>query len=303
MKRLFLIGCLVLGTVVGLIWLANFDLGPLVINEEFEQKVILRFGNPVKTFTEPGWGIRIPLVDSVRVFDRRLQYLNAEPSEVVIGRGDKLIVDYYVIWRITDPVAFLSAFPSGMAGARNRIRQRIHAQLGARVGELRMEELLARAAVLSTLAAESTRDLEPVGVEVVDVRLSRTELPQKAEEAIYAQMREQRRAIARDHRARGERQARELRAKAESKAEAEVARAQRDSEGMRGAGEAKAARTYASAYGKDPEFFAFFRSLQAYRTGLQEGTTLVLSPDHEFFRFLGELPHFEGRQTGGLDSP
>ena len=75
------------------------------------KKVILRFGNPVKTFTEPGWGVRIPLVDSVRVFDRRLQYLNAEPSEVVIGRGDKLIVDYYVIWRITDPVAFLSAFP------------------------------------------------------------------------------------------------------------------------------------------------------------------------------------------------
>lgn len=300
MRRLFLVAVLLAGTAVGLVWLANFDLGPLVINEEYEQKVILRFGNPVKVMTKPGWALRIPLVDSVRVFDRRLQYLSAEPAEVVIGQGDMLIVDYYVIWRIRDPVAFLSAFPSGMDGARNRIRRRIRALVGARVGELKMDELLARAEVLSKLAEESTRDLVSAGVQVLDVRLSRTELPQKAEDAIYAQMREQRRAIARSHRAQGERQARELRAVAERDAKAEIAAAKRDSERMRGRGDAKAARIYAAAYGRDPEFFAFFRSLQAYREGLGERTTLILSPDHEFFRFLGQLPRLEG---AGEDTP
>ena len=146
-----------------------------------------------------------------------------------------------------------------------------------------MEELLARAAVLSMLAAESTRDLEPVGVEVVDVRLSRTELPQKAEEAIYAQMREQRRAIARDHRARGERQARELRAKAERKAEAEVARAQRDSEGMRGAGEAKAARTYASAYGRTRSSLLFFVVSRPTELACRKGPRWCCRPTMNFF--------------------
>ncbi len=136
------------------------------------------------------------------------------------------------------------------------------------------------------LGQQVTEELSATGVEVVDVRLNRTELPRNAEPAAYAQMREQRKAISRQHRAVGEREARKIRAKAEGDARRVRAAARSAAEATRGEGDAGSARIYAEAYGKDAEFYAFWRSLQAYRTTIGERTTMVTSPDHEFFRFL-----------------
>ena len=279
---------LILGALgVGAIWAADYDRGFLLINKEYEQKIILRFGGVVgKPLTEPGFAWKIPLLDQVVTFDRRLQYLDAKPVELQIGQGEQIIVDYYVIWRILDPVDFLSSFPRGMGKARDRIRAAVHATVNARVGELTMEQLLARAPSLDELASESSEKLAGTGVSIVDVRISRTELPRKAEESTYRQMREQQNAKSRDYRVQGEREARRMRAEARRDAEMELAGARRDSQILRGDGDAAAARVYAEAYGKDPEFYAFVRSLEAYRKTIGEGTTLVLSPDHPFFQFL-----------------
>ncbi len=273
--------------IVGVIWAADYDRGFLLLNKQYEQKVILRFGGVVgDPITEPGFRWKIPLLDQVVTYDRRLQYLNAKPVELQIGRGEQIIVDYYVIWRILDPLQFLASFPRGMEKARDRIRAAVHSTVNVRVGELTMEQLLARAPSLDELADESTRKLAGTGVSIVDVRISRTELPRNAEQSTYSQMREQQNAKSRDYRVQGEQQARQMRAEANRDAELTLAEARRDSQILRGEGDAKAARIYADAYGRDPEFYAFVRSLEAYRKTIGAGTTLVLPPDHPFFQFL-----------------
>jgi membrane protease subunit HflC len=170
--------------------------------------------------------------------------------------------------------------------ASDRIQQRVGSLVGDSIGNLTMSELLSRAEALELLDTKATAELITNGVRVVDVRINRTELPLKAEAATFEQMREQRRAISREKRAIGEREARGLRARAKREARELVAMATSEAVVLRGEGDAQAARIYAQAYGKDPEFFAFVRSLEAYRKTLGEKTTLVVPPDHEFFRYL-----------------
>ena len=283
---------LIIGALaVGVVWAADYDRGFLLINKEYEQKIVLRLGGVVgEPIIKPGFAWKLPIIDKVVTYDRRLQYLNAEPVELQIGQGEQIIVDYFVIWQIIEPVDFLASFPRGMQKARDRIRAAVHATVNARVGELTMDQLLARAPVLDLLAAESTAKLGDTGVTIVDVRISRTELPRKAEESTYRQMREQQNAIARDYRVQGQSEARRMRAEAERDAETGLALARRDSQILRGEGDAAAARIYADAYSRDPEFYAFVRSLEAYRKTIGKGTTLVVSPDHPFFRFLDPRP-------------
>jgi len=289
MRLLF--GLIVLAALlVGCIWADQFDRGPFVINREDQYRIILRLGKPIREMTEAGWTLRIPLLDEVRVFDRRLQYLNAAATEIEIGENERLIVDYYVVWQISSPLEFRRSFPGGVEQASDRIQQRVGALVGDAIGNLTMTELLSRAEALELLDARATAEITESGVRVVDVRINRTELPLKAEAATFEQMREQRRAISREKRAIGEREARELRAKAERDARELVATARAEAEVLRGEGDAEAARIYAQAYGRDPEFFAFVRSLEAYRKTLGEKTTLVVSPDHEFFRYLDPKP-------------
>ena len=293
MRRLLLPVLIVVSILVGLVWAAEYGRGPLVITKEHEFKVIVGLGGPKAVLTEPGWdptAWRIPLIDVVHVFDSRLQYLNARPVQVVIANNENLIIDYYAVWHITDPLAFLKGFPLGISSAESRIQEIVNSLVGSKIGRLSLAQLLERVEVLDALGAEASERLSADGVEVVDVRLNRTELPPSAVPAAFAQMREQRNALSREHRAQGERQAREIRAEAEKLAATTLARARADSERTRGEGDAESTRIYAEAYGQDPEFYSFVRSLQAYEKTIGEGTTLVVSPDHEFFRYLGIDP-------------
>lgn len=303
----FLFGLIVLTALcVGGIWAAQFDQGPLVINREDQYRIILRLGKPIREMTEATWTLRIPLLDSVQVFDKRMQYLNAAATEIEIAENERLIVDYYVIWQVAAPLQFRRSFPGGMVQASDRIQQRVGSLVGASIGTLTMQQLLSRAEVLEVLDARATTELSSSGVRVIDVRINRTELPLKAEEATFEQMREQRRAISREKRAIGQRAARELRAKAEREAVELVATARAEAEVLRGEGDAEAARIYAQAYGKDPEFYAFVRSLEAYRETLGEKTTLVVPPNHEFFRFLDSregTPRIERPRAAGVSPP
>ncbi len=289
MGRLLLPLLVVIALVVGLIWAADYGYGPVVITKENEYKVVVGLTGPRAVLTEPGWDIKVwklPLVDEVLTYDNRLRYLNAPPVRVVIANDEKLIVDYYAVWRITDPLVFRRSFPSGEQAAEMRIQDDIKSLVGSKIGGLDLAQLLARSEVLSTLAAESSQALEGTGVAVVDVRLNRTELPPNAVGAAYAQMREQRKALAREHRAQGDRMARETRAAAERNATTTVATAHSESEQLRGLGDAEATRIFARAHQRDPEFYSFVRSLEAYGKALREGTTMVLSSDHPFLRNL-----------------
>ena len=299
MRLLFLL--VVVGAIiVGALWAAQFDRGPIVINRADEYRLVLRAGTPVAELTDAGVAfyenqpipylklpfVRIPLLDEVLVFDKRIQYLNAAATEIEIEGNERLIVDYFALWKIESPLQFRRSFPGGTSEARELIQRTVGSLVGDVVGNLSMSELLARAEVLENLNERATVALAGNGVRVIDVRINRTELPLPSENATFEQMREQRRAISREKRAIGEREAREIRAKAEREARELVAVARAGSEVMRGEGDAEAARIYAEAYGKDADFYAFVRSLEAYRKTLGDKTTLVVSPDHEFFRFL-----------------
>jgi membrane protease subunit HflC len=282
---------IVLGAfLVAILWAAQIDMGPLVINRADEYRLILRFGKPVAVLTEPGIEdgikLRIPLIDEVQVFDKKIQYLNAAATEIEIAGNERLIIDYFVLWQIDSPLEFRRSFPGGSGEAQKRIQRTVGSLVGDAVGNLSMAELLARAEALDSLDEQATHELAANGVRVIDVRINRTELPLQTESATFEQMREQRRAISREKRAIGEREAREIRAKADREATEMVAQANADSEVLRGEGDAGAARIYAEAYGRDPEFYAFVRSLAAYRKTLGIRTTLVVPPDHEFFKYL-----------------
>ena len=278
------------GLIVALLWASQIDRGPLVINRADEYRLVLRLGRPVAELTEAGlagmYGPRIPFLDEVQVFDKKLQYLSAAATEIEIDDNERLIVDYYVLWQIESPLEFRRSFPTGISEAKKRIQRTVGSLVGDAVGNLTMAELLARAEILETLDERATEELTSNGIRVVDVRINRTELPLPSENATFEQMREQRRAISRQKRAIGAREAREIRAKANREAREMLAQANADSEVRRGEGDAEAARIYAEAYSKDPDFYAFVRSLEAYRKALGEKTTLVVAPDHEFFKFL-----------------
>jgi membrane protease subunit HflC len=278
------------GIIVGMLWASQFDQGPVVINRADEYRLVLRLGNPIAELSEAGLkGMyigRIPLLDEVEVFDKKLQYLNAAATEIEIEDNERLIIDYFVLWQIDSPLEFRRNFPAGPAEAKKRIQRTVGSLVGDAVGNLSMASLLARAEVLDSLDERATEELGSSGIRVIDVRINRTELPLPTESATFEQMREQRRAISRQKRAVGSREAREIRAKANREAREMVAQANADADIRRGEGDAEAARVYAAAYSKDPEFYAFVRSLQAYRKTLGENTTMVVPPDHEFFKFL-----------------
>ncbi len=297
----FLFTLIVIGAlVVAAFWAAQFDRGPIVINRADEYRLVLRFGTKVAELTDPGVAfyetqpvpyvkipfIRVPFIDEVLVFDKRIQYLNAAATEIEIKGNERLIIDYYALWKIEAPFAFRTSFPGGAQEARMLIQRTVGALVGDAVGNLSMTELLSRAEALDELGDRATEELAGNGVSVIDVRINRTELPLPTENATFEQMREQRRAISREKRAIGEREAREIRAKADREARELVAAARSEAEVVRGEGDAEAAGIYAKAYNNDPDFYAFVRSLEAYRKTLGENTTLVVPPDHEFFKYL-----------------
>jgi len=272
---------------LGLLAAGNRDLGPFVVTQEGESKIVFLLGD-VWDVTEPGLSFRVPLLQSVETYDIRWLYLNTEPLPIQTRDGEELNVDNYVIWRISDPVEFRRAFRSQMANARARIDRVVRDDVREVIGRHTLLEVLEskRSIIMREISKNSRDALTEEGVEIRDVRINRTELPEGTEESVYARMRTERERLAKKSRAEGDERARRVRAEAEREARVIVANAQRDAEITRGEGDARSAAIYAEGYSEDPAFYAFTRSLEAYRSTLAERTTLVLSPESEFFRYL-----------------
>ena len=287
MRRLLLLVLIGGGLFTGAVAAANLGFGPLVITREGEQNLILRLGE-VQHVTTPGLWWRIPLVDEVRPYDSRWLYNSTEARDIQTKDGEQLRIDNYTVWRIEDPKAFLEGFPAGTEAAEQRIDRVVRDAVREVIGRHTLAEVLKdqRVAIMKAITEKSRETLADEGIAVADVRINRTELPANAESSVYARMVTERERLAKKNRAGGEERARAIRAEADREARVIVAKARRDAELTRGEGDAESTRIYAEAYEQDPEFYAFQRSLEAYRKTIDENTTLVLSPDSEFFRIL-----------------
>jgi membrane protease subunit HflC len=287
MKRALLLLVVLVAAAAGLVVAGGYGFGPVVITREGEQKIILFFGSP-RAVTQPGVALRVPLLESVRMLDRRVLYLNTPPSSITTRDQESLVVDNYAAWRIADPVKFAQSFPAGRSAAEPQIDQVVRGAVREVIGQQTLAEVVTgkRADIMQRITAKTNQSLANFGIEMLDVRINRTELPETTEENVYARMKTERERQARKVRAEGEERARRIRAEADREARVIVANARRDAEIARGEGDARAATIYAAAYGANPELYAFLRSLEAYRKTIGDRTTLVLSPKSEFFRYL-----------------
>jgi len=286
MRRLLLLGLVTLATLAALVWAGSLGIGPVLYTPEGRQKVVLLFGNPVNVQTEPGLSWRIPLLDNVLSFDARYLYLNTAPSKIQTRDQERLFVDSYVIWLIEDPLRFFASFPGGIEQAESRIDEVVRADVRDVIGQRTIPEVLtdARIEIMAQITDDANQELAGNGITIRDVRINRTELPPATTQNVYARMRAERERLARKYRAEGDEQGRTIRAEADREALVTVAEARKDSEILRGEGDARAAGIYADAYNEDSEFYGFVRSLEAYRKTIGKGTTMVLPPSNEFFR-------------------
>jgi membrane protease subunit HflC len=250
------------------------------------------FGLPLNrpNLTEPGWYIVIPGIHELSLYPRQNILFHSAKRSLNTVERTLVDADYYVVWRIADPRRFYEA-NRREESAVQRIDELTYSEVRETVNKHRLADLLSesRDGVQKEITAASNAKLAPLGIEVVDVRLGATLYPDENLARVYERMRTERARFALKFRAEGEQQARALRSKADGESQVILAQAERESLRLRGEGDAEASRIYADAYGSDPEFYAFFRSLQAYRKALDDQTTVVMSPRSGFLRYLFDM--------------
>ncbi len=283
MKRLPILG----GVVIVIAFLASSS---IFIVDEREKALVLQFGQVKAVKTDPGMAFKIPFIQEVVSYDDRILSLDTLPLEVTPLDDRRLVVDAFARYRVTDVVQFRQAVGTGgIASAESRLERIINASLREVLGSVTSNEILSegRVALMNAIRDKSASESENLGIEVVDVRIKRADLPAQNLEATFARMRAEREREAADERASGNEAAQVVRAAADRTAVELVSEAQRDSDIIRGEADGERNAIFAAAFSRDPEFFAFYRSLAAYEESLKgDNTTLVLSPDSEFFDFL-----------------
>ena len=261
----------------------------LFIVKQTEQALVLRFGKPQGTpIVQPGLRYKLPFVDQVVFYDKRILDLDARPVEVIAADQKRLVVDAFARWRITNPLLFYQAVRD-QGTARRRLSSIMEASLRRVLGASSFRDILRdkREALMHEIARQVGEEAQDFGIKVVDVRIKRADLPQANSEAIYRRMRTEREQEAAQYRAFGTAIANKIRADAEKEATVTRANARRDGEIIRGQGDAERNKIFAEAFSQDPEFFAFYRSMQAYEEGLKSSDTrLVISPNSSFFKYF-----------------
>ncbi|HLJ19337.1 MAG TPA: protease modulator HflC [Stellaceae bacterium] len=254
-----------------------------------QKALVLQFGNPVRVVSEAGLQFKLPLVQDVAYFDNRILDLEPPQEEVIAADQKRLVVDSYARYRIADPLQFFQLV-STEANANTRLSSIINSALRRVIGNVPLASVVAekRAAVMQQVRDEVNTQAKAWGMDVVDVRIKRADLPAENSDAIFQRMQTERKREAAQFRGEGKREAQKIRANADRQVIEIKATAQQQAEILRGEGDAESIRIYADAFNRDKDFFALYWSLEAYRRSLANGdTTLVLSPDSEFFRFFG----------------
>jgi modulator of FtsH protease HflC len=258
---------------------------------ETEQVVVTKFGKPVKIVDEPGLHFRIPFVHKLRVFERRLLDYDSAPTEVLTQDKKTLFVDNYAKWRISDPLKLLQTVQNEM-GAQARLSDIIYSEIRTELGQHGFHDIISakRAEIMETVTRKCNEITQDYGIDVLDVRIKRADLPQENENAIFARMEAERKRIANQYRSEGEEEALKIRAETDKQAVIIMAESERKSQEISGEGDAEATKIYASAYNRDRGFYALVRTLEAYDVAIDSSTTIILSPDAEFFKYLWKGP-------------
>jgi membrane protease subunit HflC len=267
-------------------------LSSLFTVNQTQQALVLQFGNPVRVVQDPGLNMKVPFVQQVEYFEKRVLDFDAPSVELVLGDQKRLVVDAFARYRILDALRFKQSV-GNEASFRGRLEPIIFSSLRSVLGEAPLFTILSqdRNQLMNRIRGEANRALAGFGVELVDLRIKRADLPAENSQAIFRRMQTEREREAKELRAQGAEIGQRIRARADRERRVLIAEAGRESEILRGQGDAEAIRIFAEAFGQDPNFFDFYRSLQAYREALGDGaTSFVLSPDSEFFRFFNGAP-------------
>lgn len=259
--------------------------------DERELAIKFKFGEIVKADYKPGLHWKIPIINNVRKFDKRILTIDAKPESFFTGEKKDLIVDTYVKWRIKDVVTYFTTTSGDEMRAGSLLYQTIKTGLRDEFGKRTIQEVVAgdRVEIMGIMTAQAREKAKTLGIEVVDVRIKRIDLPSSVSNSVYSRMRAERERVARDFRSKGAESAERIRADADRQSNVLLAEAYRDSEVVRGEGDAVAAETYAKAYGKNRDFYRFYKSMDAYKkTFSSKQDIMLLQPDSEFFRYFND---------------
>lgn len=283
MSRLFVgMAFGVVAVIAALVAFSLFTVDPT------EQALVLRFGQPVRDLIgDPGLYARVPFIDQVVYIDKRILALDDERQEVLVADNQRLEVDAFVRYRIEDPLLFYQSV-FNVSGANAQLGGMLNSALRRTLSEASISDIVRnkRDALMADIRDQVHEGAKRFGLEVIDVRIKRADLPEENSEAVFRRMQTERQQRAASYRAQGSQQSQQIRAEADRKVTVTIAEAQQQSEQIRGEGDGERNRIFAETYGADPEFFAFYRSMQAYDTALKGDTRAVLSPKSDFFRYF-----------------
>ena len=262
----------------------------LFIVQEINQAIVLQFGDPKKIITKPGLNFKLPFIQNVVYLDRRVLNLDNPPEEVIAADQKRLIVDAFARFRIVDPLKFYISVGNESV-ARQRLATIINSRIRGVLGTQNLATLLSidRSKHMATIQNDVNTEAKNFGITIVDVRIKRADLPQANSEAIFKRMQTEREREAKEFRAQGAEMAAKITSTADKEVTVILATANKQSEIMKGEGDGARNRIFADAFGRDPEFFGFYRAMQSYEKALIGGdTSLILSPDSDFFKFFGK---------------
>ncbi|MEK6776680.1 MAG: protease modulator HflC [bacterium] len=278
-----------LSAVAGaLIMLALLSLSQVLFTvDQTESVLLVQLGKPVRVIHEPGLHIKVPFVQQVIFFDNRVLEYDAAAKGIITRDKKNLVIDNYAKWRIKDPLKFYQTMRNE-SGAQARLDDIIYSNLRAELGKYDLIQMVSesRSQIMEAVTLDTNRKALSYGIEVVDVRIKRADLPPENEKHVYDRMKAEREQEAKRYRSEGEEAAMKIKAEADKEKTIILAEANRKSQELKGEGDAAATKIYAEAFEKDPEFFEFIRSMEAYKKSLPDKTLLLIGPESEFFRFL-----------------
>jgi membrane protease subunit HflC len=262
----------------------------IIIVQEINQAIVLQFGDPKKIISKAGLNFKLPFIQNVVYLDKRILNLDNAPQEVIASDQKRLIIDAITRFQITDPLKFYISVGNERV-ARSRLSTIINSRIRGVLGTQELATLLStdRTKQMAIIQSDVNKEAKGFGIKIIDVRIKRADLPPANSDAIYKRMQTEREREAKEFRAEGAEIAQKIRSTADKDVTVLLANANKKSEIMKGEGDGRRNKIFADAFGQDPQFFAFYRAMQAYETALIGGeTSLVLSPDSEFFKFFGK---------------
>jgi len=275
-----------IGIIVGLIIIFVASLSVFTVDQT-QQAIVIQLGKPLGGIYGPGLHFKVPFIQQVIQFEGRILVYDATPTEILTKDKKNLVVDNYTKWSIADPLKFYTTVRNEN-GAQSRLDDIVYAQLRVELGQHDLSDIVSttRGDIMAKVSKEAAVRAKEYGIDVVDVRIKRADLPEQNEKHVFGRMKAERERQAKQYRSEGEEESKKITAKADMERTIILAEAYKQSEQMKGEGDARAVKIYADAYQKDVEFYEFNRSLEAYKKALKEGTRLIINADSEFFKFI-----------------